>query len=226
MNSSNNQNLSVFKTAKDSGKRINKIEIEEIIVEEKSGTKTIHVKKEKTRQSILGFGGAFTEASASIYDKLDHEGKREILEAYFSENGNAYTMGRTHINSCDFSLGNYALCETENDIELNNFSLYRDKKMLIPFIKDAINESNLPIYIMASPWSPPPWMKTNGQMNHGGKLKKEYRQSWAEYYCKYIQNYEQEGIPIWGLSVQNEPEAIQIWDSCIYTGEEERDFIK
>ena len=97
---------------------------------------------------------------------------------------------------------------------------------MIPFIKSALNKAELPIYIMASPWSPPAWMKTNGQMNHGGKLKKEFRETWAEYYCRYIELYEKSGIPIWGLSVQNEPDAKQTWDSCIYSAEEERDFIK
>ena len=226
MNYFDDQNLSVFITSKDSKMRINKIGLNEISSEKKDGLKTIQTKKKNTRQTILGFGGAFTEASASIYHKLSLERKKEIIQAYFGENGNAYNMGRSHINSCDFSLGNYAHCETPNDKELNDFSISRDKEMLIPFIKDALHESKLPIHIMASPWSPPPWMKTNGQMNHGGKLKKEYRESWANYYCKYINSYEKEGIPIWGISVQNEPEAVQTWDSCIYTGEEERDFIK
>ena len=98
--------------------------------------------------------------------------------------------------------------------------------MLIPFIKNAIEEAETPVQIMASPWSPPAWMKTNGQMNHGGKLKEEFRDTWAIYYCKYINAYEKEGIPIWGISVQNEPAAKQTWDSCIYTAEEERDFIR
>lgn len=226
MNYFDDQNLSVFITSKDSKMRINKIGLNEISSEKKDGLKTIQTKKKNTRQTILGFGGAFTEASASIYHKLSLERKKEIIQAYFGENGNAYNMGRSHINSCDFSLGNYAHCETPNDKELNDFSISRDKEMLIPFIKDALHESKLPIHIMASPWSPPLWMKTNGQMNHGGKLKKEYRESWANYYCKYINSYEKEGIPIWGISVQNEPEAVQTWDSCIYTGEEERDFIK
>ena len=98
--------------------------------------------------------------------------------------------------------------------------------MLIPFIKDAQEIAEERINIMASPWSPPSWMKTNGEMNNGGKLKKEFQYSWANYYCKYIHFYEEEGIPIWGISVQNEPEAVQTWDSCIYSGDEERDFIK
>ena len=222
---SSSSNVSIYITSKDSNNRITKIPENQISVESKAGSKSIRIHKNHQRQSILGFGGAFTEASASIYDQLGSDSKNEIIEAYFGENGNAYNMGRTHINSCDFSLGNYAYCEIE-DKELNNFSIDRDKKILIPFIKDALKNAKTKIYLMASPWSPPPWMKSNGQMNHGGKLKIEFQDTWANYYCKYINFYENEGVPIWGISVQNEPEAVQTWDSCIYTGEEERDFIK
>ena len=101
-----------------------------------------------------------------------------------------------------------------------------DYQYLIPFIKDALKKTKNEVRIMASPWSPPAWMKTNEQMNFGGKIKEEYKESWANYYCKFIERYETEKIPIWGISVQNEPEAKQTWDSCIYTAEEERDFIK
>jgi len=222
---SSSTKVSIYITSKDSKNRITKIKEREISVESKNDSKFIRINKNHKRQSILGFGGAFTEASASIYDQLESEKKNEIIEAYFGKSGNQYNMARTHINSCDFSLGNYALCETE-DRKLNNFSIDRDKKMLIPFIKDALKSATTPIHLMASPWSPPPWMKTNNQMNHGGKLKKKFWDTWADYYCKYIRYYENEGIPIWGISVQNEPEAVQTWDSCIYTSEEERDFIK
>ena len=223
MNSS--KSISIYLTSKDSECRLKNISEKEISVESNVELKTIRVNTHHHRQTILGFGGAFTEASASIYDQLDSNKKGEIIEAYFGESGNQYNMGRTHINSCDFSLGNYALCETE-DRDLADFSIERDKRMLIPFIKAALEKTSTSIHLMASPWSPPPWMKTNNQMNHGGKLKKRYQDTWAEYYCKYIEFYEADGIPIWGISVQNEPEAVQTWDSCIYTGEEERDFIK
>ncbi|MFP3490910.1 glucosylceramidase, partial [Staphylococcus sp. SIMBA_130] len=75
-------------------------------------------------------------------------------------------------------------------------------------------------------WSPPHWMKSNNEMNHGGKLLPEFQSTWANYYMKYVDAMEAEGIPIWGLTIQNEPEAKQVWDSCLYTAEEERDFIK
>lgn len=80
--------------------------------------------------------------------------------------------------------------------------------------------------LFVSPWSPPAWMKDNDNMLQGGKLKQELAQSWADYYVKFIKTYQSQGIPIWGLSVQNEPMAKQRWESCIYTAEDERDFIK
>jgi glucosylceramidase len=80
--------------------------------------------------------------------------------------------------------------------------------------------------LLVSPWSPPPWMKTNGQMNNGGKLLPQYAKAWAQCYVKFIQAYEAEGVPIWGVSVQNEPDAVQRWDSCVYSAEEERDFVR
>ena len=219
------KNRTIYLTSKESKARIKKIPESELLHDSKTELRSIKVVKNQIRQSILGFGGAFTEASASVFHQLDADKKSEIIQAYFGDNGNQYNMGRTHINSCDFSLGNYALCEKE-DRKLTDFSIERDKKMLIPFIKEALNEASSPILLMASPWSPPPWMKTNNQMNHGGKLKKQFQDTWAEYYCKFIEFYERDGVPIWGISVQNEPEAVQTWDSCIYTGEEERDFIK
>jgi len=178
-------------------------------------------------QEIQGFGGAFTEAAAVTLDKMPNHLRQEILAAYFSPTtGNAYTLCRTHINSCDFSLGNYAYTEVDGDVDLKHFSIEHDRQALIPMIREAIDLSGGKLKLFASPWSPPAWMKTNGMMNNGGKLKPEYRQAWADYYVRYIQEYGQEGIPIWGLTVQNEPEATQTWDSCIYSGEEERDFVR
>ena len=218
--------ISVYITSKDTGQKVEEVDISHLLTTKSIESPTIKLYKNETRQEILGFGGAFTEAAASVYNKLDTEKKGEIIKAYFGEQGNDYSMARTHINSCDFSLGNYSYCDTPGDTELNYFSISRDKELLIPFVQDAMDHANTPIHILASPWSPPAWMKTNGQMNHGGKIKDEYRTAWASYFCKYINAYEKEGIPIWGISVQNEPAAKQRWDSCIYTAEEERDFIR
>lgn len=178
-------------------------------------------------QEIEGFGGAFTEAAAVTLKKMPGEKQEEILRAYFDpEHGNGYTFCRSHINSCDFSTGNYAYCEKDGDVSLSTFSIERDRQALLPMIQRAKELSGGKMLLFASPWSPPSWMKTNGQMNRGGALKSEYRQVWADYYVRYIQEYAKEGIDIWGLTVQNEPEATQPWDSCVYTAAEERDFVR
>ena len=222
-----NDKLKIYVTSKDDpSKRISLSTIGELSKDKANMKSEITIEPKNQRQEILGFGGSFTEASSSIYKELDEEKKEEIIESYFGENGNKYSMARTHINSCDFSLGNYAHVEDENDLELKTFSLERNKISLIPMINDALRKRKNNIRIMASPWSPPAWMKTTGEMNFGGKLKSECRDTWADYYCKFIENCEKENVPIWGLSIQNEPEAKQTWDSCLYTAEEERDFIK
>jgi glucosylceramidase len=149
------------------------------------------------------------------------------LRAYFDvEEGHGYTLCRTHINRCDFSLGNYAYSEVDGDVQLEHFDIARDRQALIPLIQAAQEVAGGRVNLLASPWSPPAWMKTNGQMNYGGQLRPEYRDVWARYYVRYIREYGKEGIPIWGLTVQNEPEATQTWDSCRYTAEEERDFVR
>lgn len=175
-------------------------------------------------QEISGFGGAFTEAAAVTFSKLNESNQNKVLKLYFDpQEGIGYTCGRIHINSCDFSLGNYS-CIEENDITLKTFNVNRDKKFVIPMIKAAKKYADISIF--ASPWSPPAFMKTTNQMNNGGKLKKEFYELWSDYFVKFIEEYKNEGISISSVSVQNEPKATQIWDSCVYTAEEEMDFIK
>lgn len=184
--------------------------------------KLIKVYPKETRQEILGFGGAFTEASAYTYSKMGEENKRKLLALYFGEKGNKYNFCRTHIQSCDFSLGNRAYVE-EDDKELAAFSIEKDFEYQIPFIREAL-KLNKDMELLASPWSPPAFMKTNNEMNNGGKLKEEYYDAWAEIFVKYLQAYAEEGIQIRRITIQNEPNAVQTWDSCQFTGEDERRF--
>jgi glucosylceramidase len=186
----------------------------------------IFVDPSKTFQSILGIGGALTDASAETYYKLPVAKQKEIMNAYYNtKTGIGYTLARTQIQSCDFSSSSYSYV-ADNDNSLKTFSIDHDRKYRIPFIKEAIASAGGKLTLFATPWSPPAWMKTNNDVLHGGKLKPEYDQAWANFYIKFIRAYEKEGIPIWGLSVQNEPMAVQTWESCIYTADEERDFIK
>lgn len=178
-----------------------------------------------TFQTMVGIGGAITDATAETYAKLSPEGKRQFVKAYFSEEGIGYTLLRTNINSCDFSSGSYTYVK-DNDKELKTFDIAHDEKYKLPLIREAMQTAGSNALLYVSPWSPPAWMKDNKSMLQGGKLLPEFRDAWANYYIKFIQAYEKRGIPVWGLSVQNEPMAKQTWESCIYTGEEERDFIK
>ena len=183
----------------------------------------VNVYPEITGQQMEGFGGALTEASTYNYSLLNKDSQGEIIEGYFGESGLRYNLARTHINSCDFALGNYAYID-EGDVGLETFNIEHDKANMIPMIKNAIAVSDTPIHFLASPWSPPAFMKTNNEMNNGGKLKKEYYRTWAEYVVRYIRAYAREGIRIDAITVQNEPEAVQTWDSCVYTPQEEAEY--
>jgi glucosylceramidase len=187
---------------------------------------SIIVDASKTFQSLVGIGAALTDASAETFYNLTEENQKRFLEAYYDiEKGIGYSLARTIIHSCDFSTESYTYIE-EGDADLKSFNIERDRKYRIPFTKKAIEAAGGNLTMYASPWSPPAFMKTNNNMLQGGKLKPEYFQSWANYYAKFINAYEKEGIPLWGLTIQNEPMAVQRWESCIYTAEEERDFLK
>ncbi len=177
-------------------------------------------------QSIVGFGGAFTESSAYLLNKLSKENRHKILEAYFAETGANYSLTRTHMNSCDFSLGQYSYAPVAGDKNLEHFSIQEDKADLIPMIKDAQKISKSGFKIVASPWTSPPWMKDNNSWING-KLLPEYRDTWALFFSKYFQAYKAEGINIWGITVENEPNGNGgNWESMLYTPKEMTDFVR
>jgi glucosylceramidase len=187
---------------------------------------SIFVEPQKTFQTVMGFGGAITDASAEVFAKLSPAKQKEFLAAYFDKkDGIGYNIIRTTIHSSDFSSGSYTYIK-EGDKSLKSFNIDHDKKFRIPLIKQAIKTANGPVTFYVSPWSPPAFMKDTKNMLKGGKLLPEYYQTWADYYVKFIKAYEKEGMQVWGLSLQNEPMATQTWESCIYTAEEERDFLK
>jgi len=180
----------------------------------------------KIFQTLIGIGGALTDASAEVFATLPAEKQKELLTAYYDpEQGIGYTFARTNIHSCDFSSASYTYV-SDDDKVLKTFSIDHDRNYRIPLIKQAIAAAGGKLKLFASPWSPPAFMKTNHDMLHGGKLLPEYADAWALYFTKFIKAYESEGVPIWGITVQNEPMATQTWESCIYTAEEERDFLK
>ena len=172
-------------------------------------------------QEIIGFGGALTESAGYVYSKFPEQVKENFIKDYFSKAGIGYNFCRLPIQSCDFSLSTY---EYSNEESLKNFTIERDKKYIIPLIKAAQRE-NPDIKFISSPWSPSTFMKTNNNMCHGGKIKEEYKKLWAKYICKYIDAYKNESIKIDYMTAQNEPNAEQIWESCLYSADEEADYV-
>jgi glucosylceramidase len=188
--------------------------------------RVVNLYPELTYQTFFGFGGAVTEAAGYAYSMLSKELKEKAVKCYYSENGNGYRMVRSHIDSCDFSLGVYSAMTDPLDTEMKSFTLERDEQYILPLLKAVKENAGDGIEIMLSPWSPPAFMKTNGEKLHGGKLKPEYRKFWAEYVCRYIREYEKKGYDVSRITIQNEPAAVQTWDSCIYTAQEEKEFLR
>jgi glucosylceramidase len=222
--------IEVYSTVKDTKERLSKSSKQYTVQEFNQPKETdpcIFIDPVHTFQNYVGTGGAITDASAETFAKLPKSKQQEIINAYFDkEKGSGYNLLRTTINSSDFSSESYTYVK-DYDKELKTFSIAHDLKYKIPMIKEAqkkIDKKEFTFY--ASPWSPPAWMKDNNNMLKGGSLLPEYYQTWANYFVKFVNAYEKLGMPIWGVSIQNEPMAVQTWESCIYTAEQERDFLK
>ena len=180
----------------------------------------------KKRQKITGFGGSFTEASAYLLNNISKKNRDSIIEAYFGETGAKYSLTRTHMNSCDFSLGQYSYAPVAGDKNLESFTIDEDKNDIIPMIKDAIKVSKDGFKILASPWTASPWMKDNNAWV-GGKLLPEYYDTWALFFSKYITEYNKEGIDIWGFTIENEPLGNgNNWESMHFTPDEMTNFVQ
>ncbi|MFY0608655.1 MAG: glycoside hydrolase family 30 protein [Cyclobacteriaceae bacterium] len=212
--------IEVYETSA-GGNQLTKLEAFEI------GKKPANVKllPSVKRQTITGFGGSFTESSAYLLNQLSPENRMKIIDAYFGDEGAQFSLTRTHISSCDFSLSNYTYAPVPDDMELDSFSIDEDLDDIIPMIKDAMAASSEGFKIISSPWTAPPWMKDN---NHwvGGKLLPKYYDTWALFFSKYLEAYKAEGIDIWGLTVENEPHGNgNNWESMHFSPEEMTQFV-
>jgi hypothetical protein len=203
-----------------------------------SPSASIEIQSSRKFQKILGFGGAFTEASAVNFYKLPSAAQEKVLQMYFGSDGIGYTLGRIHINSCDFSLESYDFDSVAGDYELKHFdtNVTHDELSILPFIRAAMKTSALPIKLIASPWSPPAWMKNPGSDGtqsmtgsatpNGLKDDPRTQLAWARYISKFVTAYASKGVPIWSVTPQNEPEFAAPWEACAYTAEFENDFIQ
>lgn len=216
--------IEIYETGKESGLRLQKLPHRSRISNTNWTPVTIHINRDHAFQTIEGFGGALTESSAYVLTTLDSVDRQKILDAYFNpEIGIGYTLARTHINSCDFSLENWSCLDTK-DKSLDSFSMERVDTWQTPLILDALKASNNSMRLMLTPWSPPAWMKDNNDMNNGGKLLDGYENLWARFMVRFMKEMKNRGIPLWCVSIQNEPEATQTWDSCRWTATEEARF--
>jgi len=215
----------IFETAKDTNNRIQELPAENRIQPDKRHLAcTIRLDTSRTFQRFEGFGGALTESSGYVLSLIPAEKRKEAVEAYFScKTGNGYAFARTHLNSSDFSLENWA-CVEKQDESLQSFSMERTDKYITPLVQQARDCAGGNLKLLVSTWSPPAWMKDNGDMNHGGKLLKKYYPLWADYFVRFIGELKKRGVDTWAVSVQNEPAAKQTWDSCLYTALEEGEF--
>lgn len=218
--------VTIVTTEKESGKRMELQTCRFNETELVSVDSDIIIDTETTYQKILGFGGAFTTSASFALEKVSPDLKKKAIEAYFHpDKGIGYNIGRVHIGCCDFSFEEYTLNDTPGDIDMNCFDIFHDKEWTIPLILESSKAAGQELLIYAVPWSPPPWMKSNGTLNGGGRLLPEYYKAMANYIVEFVKAYQENGIRIWGVGTQNEPDEVQRWASCCYTAEEERDFL-
>jgi len=188
----------------------------------------VFVDTRKQFQEVFGFGGAVTDATAEVYAKLTPDQQKAFLAAYFDpKQGLGYSILRTTIHSSDFSSASYTYVK-DGDRTLDSFTIGHDMQYRVPLMRQSLASGasyGTRMRVFASPWSAPAWMKTNASMLGGGSLKPEYRDLWAQYMVRFVKAYEKAGIPLWGLSIQNEPMAKQKWESMILTADEETRFL-
>lgn len=216
--------IKLVETAKDNNSRLSEINLSDRLDEKKGLSCSISIDTKQQFQTFKGFGGAITESVGYVLSTLSEKKQQEILNAYFNEKtGNNLTFARTHMNSSDFSLENWA-CVEEKDETLESFSMKRTDKYITPNLQKANKIKNQNLKIMISTWSPPAWMKDNNDMNHGGKLLPQYKELLAKYWVKFLDNIKARDLNVELISIQNEPAATQTWDSCLWSAEEEGEF--
>ncbi len=212
----------------------------------------INLYPEMEYQTVKGFGGAMTDTAAYLLTEMPEEERRRAMELLFSENGNHLSAFRVPLDSCDYSLEEYqAVADPISDPEFKTFDMTRNFKYILPRLKEAIALCGKDAEVIVAPWSPPYQWKTpparpkndrkvygampgmpervdydKPQRNNGGSLKPEHYGDWARYLVKMVQAYRAEGIPVTMLSLQNESIAATDWDSCVWTAESQKVFLR
>ena len=192
-----------------------------------AATADVSVFPHATRQAIEGFGGAFNEKGWQALSVLSAAQRHEVMRQLFDPAaGLGFSVCRVPIGASDYALDRYTLNETAGDFEMNHFSIERDRRLLIPYIKEAMSIQPK-LRLWASAWTPPIWMKSNRAFDSGAFLDdpKMYH-AYARYLLKFVRAYEAEGIPIEAVAVQNEPGQLTDYPSCDWTAGQYLVFIR
>jgi glucosylceramidase len=176
-------------------------------------------------QTIDGFGGCFNELGWQALGKAPETDRHRVLAALFGDDGCAFNEARIPIGASDFALDAYSLDDTPDDYDLKDFSIARDQQALIPYIKAAM-QVRPDLRCWGSAWSPPAWMKTNNNYSKGS-LRWEPRvlQTYATYLARWVEAYRAERINVFAVFTQNEPNVLNVYPTCIWTGQQLREFI-
>jgi glucosylceramidase len=169
---------------------------------------TIEIDPSRQFQSVLGFGGAFTDSSCYLLAKMEPAARRRLIAELFGESGLRLSMGRICIGSSDYSLSTYSLDDAPApDPDLKQFSVDHDRAYILPVLREAF-EVRPDLFLFGAPWSPPAWMKTGGSLL-GGNMRKQYFAPYAQYFVKFLQDYAAAGVKVSAITVQNEVDTDQ-----------------
>ena len=180
-----------------------------------------------TKQEILGFGAAMTDATCYVLSQMTEAESAPVMHDIFSPNEMALNVCRTTMGASDYSRTVYSYDESsEPDPELKKFSIDHDKAYILPVLREA-RKVNPDLFLFSSPWSPPGWMKPNNSML-GGAMRKLSFDPYANYFLKFLDGYKAEGVAIDAVTVQNETDAEQEGNmpACLWAQEQEMDFVK
>lgn len=194
---------------------------------------TITVNDAVRYQEMDGFGASLTDATCWLLKyKLTSTKRKELLERLFSKNGIGISLLRQPIGASDFGWEAWSLDDTPGNIDdfnLNSFSLWREDDYIRPMLDEALNVNRERIKLFASPWSPPAWMKSQKHLfgGRGGYLRAECYSVYADYFVKFIKEYEKKGSTIYAITLQNEPlYAPQNYPGMLMSAENQIGFIK
>lgn len=180
----------------------------------------------ETAQTVRGFGGCFNELGMIALRQLSDEERALVFDELFSPDKCNFTFNRMSMGANDFSAEWYSYNETDGDFDMEHFSIDYDRKNVLPYIKEA-QKRQPDLALFASPWSPPTWMKFPKAYNYGKLIREEkYLRAYAKYIRLFLEAYKNEGVDIAQYHIQNEPCSTQKFPSCIWVGEEFRDFIR